>query len=292
MPAILCLLVFGFFIAQSWQLMDEGMLARFAMISKYEDATPNVEPVQAQHSMLYRLLDSSDLRINNDTQMSDLLNIQEWLGNQVSKVGVSSTDADSEELLAFARTGGGLACGAMAQLFQDLLGVQGIQTRRVQLYRSNFEPTDTHVIVEAQLVNGRWVAFDPTFNLTFHDKEGQALGVAEIRQYIAGLDRDAIITRYHGDRLYPADIQRYDIDWRVLFANAYVASACPDCTLLERLPPLRFWHGPVRYAFGEDIGLLAKQHNRHYFTVVVVYPILAFGVLVAALWSVYRCRTS
>jgi len=291
-PAILSLLVLALFIGQSWQLMDEGLLARFAMISKYEDAIADVEPGQTENSLLYQLLDSSNLLIQDDSQLSDVLKIQEWLGNQVSKIGDRNADIGSKQLLALARAGGGLACGAMAKLFQDLLHVQGMRTRRVQLYRSDFEPTDTHVIVEAQLMNGRWIAFDPTFNLTFHDKEGRALGVNEIRRYLAGLDREAVVSRYHGDRLYPADIQEYDVDWRVLFANAYVMIACPDCTLLELLPPLRFWYGPVRYAFGDDVGLLATQHNRHYFTVVVLYPILSVGFLLAALWSVYRCRTS
>ncbi len=165
-PVILSLLTMLAFIVQWWQLRSEGLLARFEMISKYEDAGPNATPGQAHHSVLYQLLDGANLLIEGNAQISDLLKIQEWLGNQVAKVEVPTTGSESKELLALAQVGGGLACGAMAKVFHDLLSVQGVRARQVQLYRSNFEPSDTHVLVEARLAHGRWVAFDPTFNLT------------------------------------------------------------------------------------------------------------------------------
>jgi len=286
------LIVLALFIGHWRQLQTEGLLARFALVSDYVVTVPQVVPGTEDLSMLRRVLENAGIGITTEeSEISLALQIQHWLGNQVSRVEVPSPGNTTGELLPQIQAGSGLSCWGMATVYQDLITVLGLPVRRVQLYRSNFEPMDSHVLVEVQIAQGRWAAFDPTFNLSFQDQHGAPLGVAAIRARLAGRDSGQVIPVYHGDRRYPARIDEYYLDWRVLFANAYVADKCTDCSLLERLPPFRYWYGPVRYAFGQDLGSLARQHNRFYFTAVVIYPLLLCALMLVFLSLGYRyCR--
>ncbi len=279
------LLVGGLFLSGWSNLVSGGLFARFELLSKAPDTW---QAAPDGGSFGKSLLEQAGLNTDARMDVETLLAAQQWLGEQVCCVEVSGSRT-SQALWDRARAGKGLSCGAMAQLFHEMVSATGTPARVVQLYRSDFDPTDTHVLVEVMLGEGGWAVFDPTFNLTYRDTAGKLLGVQDIRGLLKSARADQIVPLDHGRRTYPASIDTYYLDWRVLFGNAYVVRPCPDCAFWQRLPPLRHWLGPVRYAFGDGLGPLAREHNHHYFTVVVVYPLLG-AVLLLALVRVWLGR--
>jgi hypothetical protein len=262
------LLVAALFLSAWKQFERTGLFAQIRLLAE----APDTWQAPADGGQFGRTLSKQAGISAGKLGIHELLTAQQWLGNQVCCAEVAT--ALPQQAWARAQAGQGLSCGGMAQLFHEMAAASGVPARVVQLYRSDFDSTDTHVLVEVQLDDGRWAIFDPTFNLTFEDAAGAMLGVQDVRARLASGQSDDVLPRYHGKRVYPADIDDYYIDWRVLHASAYVVRPCPDCNLLQRLPPLRYWYGPVRYAYGDALGPLARGHNHHYFTVVVAYPLL------------------
>jgi len=220
------------------------------------------------------LLSEQGLVREKELELKDLLVLQGWVGNQVKLDKPYWGNESGVRLIELARKGTGLACGSMSVILVDALTALGLPARRVQLYRTNFNLYDTHVLVEVRL-KGRWLALDPTFNLTYELPDKTPLGVAEIQRQLASPGGGDVSAVYHGDRGYPARLDNYPVNWRVLFANAYVEKPLVDNSWWFRLPPMRYWFGPARYGFGNSEGPFSKGHNSFYFLVVVVLPFIA-----------------
>ncbi len=268
----------------AWREFERGGLyAQIRLLS----AAPDTWQMPADGGQFGRfLLEQAGMDFGTRPGITLLLRMQQWLGDQVCCVEVAGSQA--EQAWRRVQAGKGLSCGGMAQLFYEMVAASGLPARVVQLYRSDFDLTDTHVLVEV-LIDDRWVIFDPTFNLTFEDSYGHLLGVREVRDKLASGGISAAIPFDHGKRVYPASISDYYIDWRTLYGSAYLVKPCADCSVWKRLPPLRYWFGPVRYAFGDELGPFAREHNHYYFSVVVAYPLL-FVVLVLSFLRVLVSR--
>ena len=284
--ALLPVLIAGCVLAvwQTKALIDDGQWDRLLPISAYPEALGVLSLRREDADLMRSLINENGLAEGRLPVVDRLLKIQDWLGEQVQIAEVDLTNRYSSELWAKVQSGHGLACGGMALLFRDLVAVQGFPARLVQLYRADTEPDDTHVIVEVSLEGLGWVAFDPTFNLTFRDDHGRLLGVREVRQRMAANPREPVHPTYHGDRAYPAKLETYYLEWRALFANAYTYGYCRDCALWTKLPPFRYWSGPRRYLIGDGLGPLARTHNRMYFWNTVVMPLLLLWLSAAVLW--------
>lgn len=223
-----------------------------------------------------------------DLQGNDPVQLMRRVMNRVHKVGRSPM-GDAAALYAHAQSGGGLTCGGMAALLDHTLRANRIPSRIVQLKRHLLDRFDTHVVVEA-LTDGEWIVLDPTFNVTY-EIDGRRLGVEELAH---GVRSGAIVQvqpHFHGQVAYPVRLNAYDTDWRPLFNNVLLAQPPGEPDLFRKLPPLRYWYGPVTYYLA---GTGSTGHlelcDSLYFTVVVVLPI-SLGVLLVAIavsWIVRR----
>jgi hypothetical protein len=86
-----------------------------------------------------------------------------------------------------------LLCGGMQILYTDVLAAFGLQARYVALFAAdNFH---NHASVEV-LLNGKWVALDPTFNVSFVGQHGQRLSFADIQAGVPfTISRDGYTSR-------------------------------------------------------------------------------------------------
>lgn len=216
--------------------------------------------------------------------------LMERVMNRVHKIE-RPPDGGAADLWAHVQSGGGLSCGGMAALLHQTLRGNRIPSRVIQLQRHLADSSDTHVVVEA-LVGGKWVIFDPTFNVTY-ELDGRRLGAQEM----AAAVRSGVITRvqphFHGEVAYPARLETYYTDWRPLFNNVLLEQPARGGGFYRKLPPWRYWYGPVTYYLA-DAG--SAEHlelcNDVYFTVVVVLPV-AMGMLLAVIlvsWTLHRAR--
>ena len=223
-----------------------------------------------------------------DLEGDDPVELMRLVMNRVHKIERSPM-RDAASLYAHVQSGGGLTCGGMAALLDHTLRANHIPSRVVQLQRHLLDRFDTHVVVEA-LMDGEWIILDPTFNVTY-EIDGRRLGAEEMARGV----RSGAITRvqphFHGDVVYPARLDEYYTDWRPLFNNVFLCQPPEDGNLCRKLPPLRYWYGPVTYYLA-DAGSAEhlKLCDDLYFVLAVVFPI-SMGVLLTAIavsWLIRR----
>jgi hypothetical protein len=152
----------------------------------------------------------------------------------------SGPEAPAGAILDHLDQGGGLLCAGLARLYAATLVANGQEARVVSLSRNFPDRSDSHTTVEVRQ-DGRWVIFDPTFNLSFI-REGVLQGAEEIhRALIDGTASEIHVVRYPPGR-YPGRLERQAVHWLPLFNNVYALD--PSEGWLAKLPPLRYWLGP------------------------------------------------
>jgi hypothetical protein len=183
-------------------------------------------------------------------------------------------------LEAHVRRGGGLCCAGMAELYLHRLAGHGIPARKVVLKRNPFDIYDTHTTVEVA-VGGRWVLFDPTFHVSF-TKDGRLLGAEEVMNAVSDRSLPRVQPVFHGEVRYPARLETYYLPWPVLFNNVFIV-ASPRRSFLAKLPPLRYWFGPVcyyrRHTDQEGWHLGCQRSLYRLFVAVLPATLLALAVL-------------
>lgn len=209
----------------------------------------------------------------------DVILLQNWIGNQIKNCKPYFGRERGYALLRLGKDGTGLSCSSMSEIMREALALLDIPDRTVQLYRSDFSLQDTHVVVEA-FINGKWVCFDPTFNITYQDGNN-LLGVAGIQDRLFKQGPMSVTPVFHGIRKYPAILEDYYTDWRPLFSNAYVVPF-GKVGIFNKIPPLRYCSGPVCYTFGSKHILFASAHNRIYFLFCVVLPVVVLTSFILA----------
>lgn len=147
--------------------------------------------------------------------------VVEWLMNQVHTVGPAPKLLSPLQKLEAARAGTtGLLCGDMAVILHESLAVLGRSSRVVLLARSLLDNTDTHVVTEV-LTDGKWNAFDPTFNVAF--KSGANLvGIHEARHWAMAHKGPRVAPEFMGDVKYPARLDNYYLRYDFLLNYAMV----------------------------------------------------------------------
>lgn len=204
--------------------------------------------------------------------IQDIAQLQTWIGNLVEKVEPYWGPERGCQLLKIGMNGKGLSCGSLSYILKDALSLLDIPSRTIQLYKSDFSE-DTHVVVEA-FISGKWIVFDPTFNVTYENETGP-LGIAQIQDRLSEQGPTSVQQVFHGSRRYPASLDNYYMDWRPLFSNAYVFDINESHGLISKFPPFRYWKGPQKYVFGDKTILFAKAYNKYYFLFCVVLPLIA-----------------
>lgn len=158
----------------------------------------------------------------------------EWVMNQIPKVESQSAKS-SWEMVEIGRTGGGLICGGMAQIFKDALLAQDIPARSVVFKRDIFATHDTHVSVEAW-VDGKWRLYDPTFHLTLKAGD-ERVGAFEGRDWFISGRGKPVELEFLGDVRYPARVNKYYIRYEALLNNVFI-NARNDAGIIGKTPVL------------------------------------------------------
>ncbi len=148
-----------------------------------------------------------------------------WTMNKVGSIEVNG-ERLPEQLISSVEAGRGALCGNMATLFSYVLSAVNVENRIMFLARNIFDTGDVHAVVEVR-INDRWVALDPTFNLTFHSPTGEMLASQEIKQSLYANGARDIVTRFHGDVAYPARVEAYYASIFIFFNNVFVLERDP-----------------------------------------------------------------
>jgi hypothetical protein len=226
----------------------------------------------ASRTAFSALLSAEGFSPGSANGVKTVLRLQVWVGNQVSHVGPYEGTGRGFALLQHGRQGGGLTCLGMSDVLREALLLLDIPARTVQLTESEFRRT-SHVVVEA-FVEGRWQAFDPTFNVTY-ESDGRPLGVSEIQERLWTEGPMGVTPAHHGQRRYPADLERDAKGWRRYFANAYVYDLGQPLDRWKSLPPWRYWTGPSIYYYGDHLMLFSALQDWVYFWVTVPLPLIS-----------------
>lgn len=194
------------------------------------------------------------------------------------------------ELLSYVDDGSGLVCSGMSSVYRAALEANGFEARLVVAARFLTDPYDSHTTVEVR-EGERWVIYDPTFGVTF-ERGGRRLSAQELKEsLLAEGMRDVVPVEHDTDAEYPATLDEYYMDWRVLFSNVVVRQ--PADSVAAKLPIVRWWWGEKRYyevvedhsgqniEFLKELGLIAA--------VVLPVGVVALSLIALAL-AVYLIR--
>jgi hypothetical protein len=201
-----------------------------------------------------------------------------WLMNRVHTVERPVKTGPPEQMLAAIESGEGALCGQMAYLFRHVLASLGLSSRTIYLQRNPFDCFDDHTLVEV-MVAGRWILFDPTFNLIFRGVDGRLLNAFEIKEKVFLGKNSEVRPEFLGEVRYPPRSEDYYIGLLSLFCNVYMRTA--GSPGLGRLPPMRYFLGPRLYyvaVAGESDNSMAVW-RRFYASTVLLLPI---GMIIIA----------
>jgi SAM-dependent methyltransferase len=196
--------------------------------------------------------------------------------NRVTRVG-PDPPGGVRQFLEHAKAGGGLVCFGMAHLYAATARGNGLHARIIGLSRNLGDRYDAHTTVEVRQ-EGRWVLFDPTFNVSFA-RNGILLGAEESQQALLEGTLQTIVPIFYGPVKYPARLETYYLHWLPLFNNVFVLNAGGKG--LAKLPPIRYWFGPRAY-----VRTVAGHPNEHirfwdgmYLWSAAILPSLGLGFL-------------
>lgn len=213
--------------------------------------------------------------------------------DSVSKVESGFCPTEFDALRQWVKTHGVL-CGCMADLYHGYLDRAGIPNRVVNFAAGLGAPADTHATVEVAL-NGKWVILDPTFHVRFwHD--GQPLGARDLMNLYYRHETNQILAQFLGDVTYPARIEKYYIDYRLLPQHVYYvvgngiglgfSSASAHKLLRPLVEPLMFFYRTSYYILPDNAALagqmqiLYQNATRLDFIAAVAIPIAMLVVLI------------
>jgi hypothetical protein len=249
-----------------WHLRNHLPLARFVATEDLHTIVPSHDP---------RHLEELAKGFHGLDHLTLLEQVMDLVGK--CEPGPST---DVLHALEHVRRGGGLLCSGMANLYFNVLRLNGFIARRTYLMRHLFDRNDTHVTVEV-LVDGKWIIFDPTFHVGF-EKNGQLIGAQTISESLHDGSFNTIKPRFYGSVRYPPRLETYYTHWLPLFNNVLIPDRDqPYLSLWARIPPLRYWCGPVMYF--QKVPNVSYEHLRFqdglYFLFVVVLPLALLGMI-------------
>lgn len=262
-----------------WHLQVHGVAVRLIVVERLADVVP--QPFGAQDADL----------LAREFPGRDPAELLRAVMNGVTRVGPDPRGG-VRQFLEHAKAGGGLVCFGMAHLYAAAAQGNGLQARTIALSRNLGDRYDAHTTVEVRH-EGRWVLFDPTFNVSFA-RDGILLGAEEIQKAFLDGTFPAIAPVFYGPVRYPARLEAGSLPWLPLFNNVFVLDA--QRGVLAKLPPLRYWLGPRIY-----VKALPGHPNEHVRFVNTLYwassaflPLLGLAMLVlsALSWWAGWCATA
>lgn len=168
----------------------------------------------------------------------------------------------------------GDSCGGLAIIYMTMLKAFGIPSRYVAMFsqvRNAPNPVNSHASVDI-LVNGRWIAEDPTFNFSLQS-EGHLLSWQEYRR-----DKDlgkAISISSNGLPLIQGRaVQNYPVPLPTLARYMILGPTSVSKSALPIFP--RSWNGVIKYANGTTFNeKWSLTHDPVYAKLAQVAPISA-----------------
>ena len=187
-----------------------------------------------------------------------------------------------QDIYDHAKTGGGLTCAGMSELFLHALRLQGYKARKLFVVKSIGDPAATHTLVEV-FQDGKWIIYDPTFNVSFQ-RNGHLLGATDIAKSLLDGSFKNIKPIFYGEVAYKARLETYPIYWLAHFNNVLLFKHADYSSswFIRNSAQLvfRYWDGPVLYYFAptgtpnDYLELL----NWFYFFFTCVGPLLFLGL--------------
>lgn len=212
-------------------------------------------------------------QLKANTPEKIMTNVMNFVDQKYSDV---CTSYNLKDLYNHAYKGGGLNCNGMSELFVYVLHLCGFKARKIFVVKNLGMQEVTHTLVEVRQ-EGRWVIYDPTFNVSF-SKNNQLLGVVEIAQALFCDNWQSIQPIFYGQVAYKARIETYPFYWLTHFNNILLFD---PGTLLNNsfykiiLLPVRYWYGPVLYYY----SLSGNANNyllvldKLYFFIIFILPV-------------------
>ncbi|OAD22481.1 hypothetical protein THIOM_001712 [Candidatus Thiomargarita nelsonii] len=260
-----------------WLLKEKGLAARFQFVNDLQVVKPQYEKTDLSYWVQF-FPESEPL-----TLMSSLM-------NKVNKVELNPP-WDAVSLFEHVQKGKGLACSGMAEIFASILAAKKFTVRRVGLLRTLGDRYSAHAIIEI-LVNGRWVIFDPTFNVTF-ERDGHLVGAQDIHRALLDGNFNEIKPIFHGEVAYPARLDKYYMHYLSLYNNVLILE--PAKKFWHKLPPFRYWMGTKYYVqIEKELG--QRNEHMHFFNnlnffFVALLPIVLISLFfIATMFLIYSYK--
>ncbi len=254
---ICCIDFYGIFLLRSF-----GLLARWVSVKDLSSVeTESFNPESCEE-------------LAKNFKGDDPRELLKGVMNSVSIVA-SNPPGDTIDFYHHAKQGGGLNCYGMSKIFYSVLRLNNIKSRIVSMVRNLPDMRDSHTTVEV-FIQDKWVIFDPTFNVSF-EKDGRMIGAQEIHNALFDGSHNQIKPVFYGEVIYPARLGKYYMHWLLLFNNVFV-EIIPHGKL-TKIPPFRYWMGPVHYlkqAPHRNYSKRVKFYNTCNFLFVVVLPVILF----------------
>ncbi len=217
------------------------------------------------------------------SEYAKAVSLMGWVMNQVKDYRDPTSVPTNRplEILAQVRRGKGALCHQMASLYMQALVCAGLDGRVILGFRNIFDPYDQHTLVEARIDN-RWVVMDPTFNISFADRDGVVLSAMDIKERFFEGRLDEIEVCFHGEVAYTNRWDAYYLNVFLPYNNVFVYSP-GSSSLPGRLPPFRYWFGPKLYyqCLPRESDIHLRLWRGVTFLAMVVLPVFA-GIFLAA----------
>ena len=218
--------------------------------------------------------------------------LMSFVMNRFPKVGSAKEDHPYQIVMLPERKDfqGGL-CGDMVAVLAEFVTIIASKARIVQMQSGFGERFISHVAVEL-LENGRWVLYDPTFNLTSRDVDGNALDVQAFKTLTQR--KGEVLYEFHGDVAYPLRIESYYTDYASLLEVALIATNAHG--FFHKLPPSRCFYGSINLIIAEPDVMdreidAAFLFNSFYRLFVLVLPTLCIVEALTCMYLWMRSRS-
>lgn len=127
--------------------------------------------------------------INQTSEVNSVLSILEWIGNHFLHNGKKSIppNLDAISLINYANEHNGyLNCRGLAIIANELCLSIGLKSKFIICRQKELRCDNSHYMIVVYIEKyGKWIAFDPTYNLMFFDEYNHLLSLEQVRERLA-----------------------------------------------------------------------------------------------------------
>lgn len=280
-------LVIAFDVYGIYLLSKHGVFKRLIKVDNINDPsigdTKPIGPPDEQQALLTELEKAGLDSLKGEKQVVAVL---KWTMNQVDKIEHVGKKTPYAIVVSAKNENKGALCGGMASILHETLALLKVKARRISLSRNTFNIYDSHATVEVFL-NGKWQIYDPTFNISYKSliNSSQLMSAQEMKDALVKGNFNKIKPIFYGNTAYPARLETYYMHYLPLYNNVFISGRVPR-SFWKKLPPLRYFYGPVFLYQDDSSGRGGTYHiglqQSMYFVFVVLLPV-AIGIIALSL---------